>query len=84
MIGKPEGGCLGVYSYAKGISDMDDLPCLAMLYAVRVKSLASKYPEKSERKRRWMSRRAAAKKVAEPELARLILGFEPRRGPQKA
>jgi len=83
VIGKADDACLGVYSYAKGISETDELPCIVMLYPVRVKSLAKKFPEKSERRRRWMSRKAAAKKVAEPELARLIVGFDPRNDAKK-
>ncbi|MGB3245464.1 MAG: NUDIX hydrolase [Sulfitobacter sp.] len=80
--GKTGDGCLGVYSYAKDVGEEDDLPCLAMLYPVRVKSLAQKYPEHRERRRRWLSRKAAAAKVAEPELKQLICDFDPRpRGP---
>lgn len=78
VIGKKEDRCLGVYSYAKRADEPADLPCLAMLYPVRVKSLAKIYPEHKERRRRWMSRKQAAAKVAEPELARLILDFDPR------
>ena len=78
VTGKPDGTCLGVYSYAKGAGEEGDLPCLAMLYPIAVKSLAKKYPERSQRRRRWVSRKRAAKMVAERELARLILDFDPR------
>ena len=56
------------------------LPCLAMLYPVQVKSLAKKFPEAGQRRRQWVSRKRAAKLVAEPELARLIIDFDPRPG----
>lgn len=82
VTGKPDGTCLGVYSYAKDVGSMDDLPCLAMLYPIAVTSLARKYPEQGQRRRRWMSRKRAAKMVSERELARLILDFDPR--PSKA
>ena len=78
VTGKPAGGCLGVYSYRKDRRGKDDLSCLAMLYPVKVTSLAKVYPEAKERKRRWVSRKKAARLVAEPELARLILEFDPR------
>ena len=78
VTGKADDACLGVYSYTKGNDLGDDLPCVAMLYPVHVKSLAKKYPEHRERRRRWMSRKAAATKVVEPELKALILGFDPR------
>lgn len=82
VTGKPDGPCLGVYSYAKEMGSMDDLPCLAMLYPVAVKSLAKKYPERGQRRRRWVSRKRAAKMVAERELAQLIMDFDP--GPGEA
>ena len=70
--------CLGVYPYEKNVNAQDELRCLAMLYPVEVKSLAKKYPESGQRRRRWVSRKKAARMVAEPELARMILDFEPR------
>ncbi len=78
VTGKPDGTCLGVYSYAKDVGQDDDLPCLAMLYPVAVKSLAKKYPERGQRRRRWVSRKRAAKMVSERELARMMLDFDPR------
>ena len=70
---------LGVYSYAKETDEAGDLPCLAMLYPLRVRAMAKVYPEQNERRRRWMSPKKAASKVAEPELARLIRDFDPAR-----
>ncbi len=75
--GDVTGECLGLFSYQKNIEDQDDLPCVAMVYPVAVKSLAAKYPEKAERKRRWMSPKKAASRVDEPELARLLKNFDP-------
>ncbi len=69
---------LGVYSYGKNIGIGDDLPCVAMLYPVLVKSLAKKFPESGQRRRRWVSRKKAAHLVEEPDLAALILNFDPR------
>lgn len=80
VTGRATGPCIGVYSYAKDVGSMDDLPCVAMLYPVEVKSLARDYPERGQRKRAWVSRKKAARLVAEPELARLILEFDPRKG----
>ncbi|MFK7837849.1 MAG: NUDIX hydrolase [Sulfitobacter sp.] len=78
VIGKASDTCLGVYAYAKDVGEMDDLPCLAMLYPLHVKALAKKYPESGQRRRRWVSRKKAARLVAEPDLARMILDFDPR------
>lgn len=77
VVGKVTETCLG-YSYRKELPEEDGLPCVALVYPVKVKSLKKEYPEASERKRKWVSRKQAAKLVAEPELARIIRDFDPR------
>ena len=69
---------LGAYTYGKKTSDDAGIYCMVMLYPVKVKTLAKKFPEKGQRKRRWVSRKKAARLVNEPELGRLIMGFDPR------
>lgn len=76
--GRPDGRCLGLYSYSKIEEGDEDLPCVAMVYAVEVKSLDKKYPEVGQRKRKWVSRKQAARMVDEPELARILQDFDPR------
>lgn len=78
VTGKVSDTCLGAYTYGKDIGQSDDLPCIAMLYPVAVTSLAKKYPESGQRRRRWVSRKKAARLVAEPELGRLLVAFDPR------
>ncbi len=68
--------CIGVYSYRKAAS-RGDLPVLAMLYPVKVTALKKSFPEARERRRMWVSRKKAARLVAQRELARLIVGFNP-------
>jgi 8-oxo-dGTP pyrophosphatase MutT (NUDIX family) len=75
--GKTGETALGAYTYGKTTVVGDELPCVVMLYPVLVKSLAKKFPESGQRRRKWVSRKKAAKKVAEDDLARLILNFEP-------
>ena len=77
-IGKAQDRCLGLFSYAKVISPGVTYPCVAMVYPVKVKSLAKEFPEKNQRKRRWFSTKKAAQRVAEPELARILRDFDPR------
>lgn len=79
VVGQVRGQCLGVYSYAKTGED-GAVPCLAMLYPVKVKTLAKQFPEKGQRKRLWCSRQKAARLVDAPDLARLIRDFDPRSG----
>lgn len=69
--------CLGIYSYDKDVEDRGSLPCIAMVYPIEVKSLAKKYPEASQRRRKWMSPKRAAERVAEPELAQILRDFDP-------
>ncbi|MFK7876217.1 MAG: NUDIX hydrolase [Paracoccaceae bacterium] len=76
--GKVRDMCLGLFSYRKVLEDADDLPCVAMVYPVKVKSLATIFPETGQRKRKWVSRKKAAQMVSEPELARILRDFDPR------
>jgi 8-oxo-dGTP pyrophosphatase MutT (NUDIX family) len=79
--GKADDACLGVYSYARIREGEESLPCLALLYPVKVKILRKKFPEVRDRRRRWVSRKKAAKLVQHRELGKLIIGFSP---PKKA
>ena len=78
VVGRAEPRPLGLYSYIKTSGSEAGLPCVAMVYPVRVKSLSKDYPEKGERKRKWASRKKAAAMVGEPELARILRDFDPR------
>lgn len=79
VVGTPDWRPLGMFSYSKVLDDEeDDLPCVAMVYGVRVKSVATEFPEVGQRKRKWVSRKKAASMVDEPELARILRDFDPR------
>ena len=78
VTGKPRDLCLGLFSYRKVVGAEPNLPCVAMVYPLRVKALAKVYPEAGERKRKWVSRKKAAEMVHEPELARILRDFDPR------
>ena len=74
--GKTHSRPAGVFSYYKVRSE-DELPCIAIVYPLRVKKVLSNWPEKKERQRKWLSRKKAAALVDDPELAAIILGFDP-------
>lgn len=78
VVGKPIDLCLGLYFYRKIMEKGAFLPCVAMVYPLKVKKLAKDYPEAGQRKRKWVSRKRAAQMVAEPELARILRDFDPR------
>lgn len=76
--GKAKDICIGLYTYLKrGEDGAPDLPCVITVYPLKVKSLASEYPEQKQRRRKWFSLKEAARKVAEPELRRIIESFAP-------
>jgi hypothetical protein len=47
------------------------------LFPLKVKSIAKDWPEKSLRKRRWVTLDEAAQMVQEPELGTILRGFDP-------
>lgn len=75
--------CLGVYAYTKVLGKDEDVPCIVELYPLKVKSLARKFPERAQRRRRWFGLKKAAQRVDEPELKALLLGFDPKRPKRK-
>ena len=66
VIGKVVSAPLGLYSYQKVQDDAPDFPCVAVVYAVKVKSLSKEFPEAGERRLKWVGRKKAAKLVDEP------------------
>ncbi len=68
---------VGIYAYTKLLEDGTAQPILATLYAVKVRALMKSFPEMAERRRKWMSPRKAAQRVAEAELAALLTDFKP-------
>lgn len=78
VSGVPDGRCLGIYSFNKENEGADDVPCIAMVFAIKVTDMADEYPEAGQRERKWVSRKEAAKLVDEPELSRILRDFDPR------
>jgi 8-oxo-dGTP pyrophosphatase MutT (NUDIX family) len=68
---------LGRFGYLKEMTATAAVPCAVAVYGLRVETLANKFPEKAERKRRWFRPDEAATLVREPDLAALIQGFTP-------
>ncbi|MBT9382666.1 NUDIX hydrolase [Pseudooceanicola sp. CBS1P-1] len=77
VVGRVSPHPVGYYSYTKKLSDGQSLPCMAMVYPVRVHALLQDYREAGQRKRDWVSRKKAASRVEEPDLARLLKRFDP-------
>jgi 8-oxo-dGTP pyrophosphatase MutT (NUDIX family) len=69
---------LGCFDYLKAFNQrQDNLACQVQVFALRVSSLAAKFPERKQRRRKWFSALKAAKLVDEAGLSDLIKGFLP-------
>ncbi|MGR3501664.1 NUDIX hydrolase [Pseudaestuariivita sp.] len=77
VIGKPLERCIGIYSFHKAYDTSEDLPCIGLVYPVRVKRMVDDFPEKGQRSRKWLTRKKAAARVDSPELAAILRNFDP-------
>jgi len=78
VTGKVSNAVLGFYGYRKTLEDGDDLPIVVAVFPIRVKKMLKRWPEKRERKRRWVSQKKASQLISEPELRRIVRHFDPR------
>lgn len=76
--GKSFDQCLGLYTYVKDELGKKGAPCAVLVYPVKVKSLKDEFPEATERKRKWVSRKKAASMVDEKELKHILRNFDPK------
>ncbi|AUQ59206.1 putative NUDIX hydrolase [Phaeobacter inhibens] len=67
-----EGEPVGTYEYMKLQDNGTKEVVHTLVYVAEVSELSDDYPEQSERTREWMSPKAAAELVAEPELSDLL------------
>lgn len=72
VAGKISKTCLGVFSYQKVLDQDRFLPCVVAIYGLQVEKLSRRYPEQSQRQRKWFAASDAALLVAEPELRALL------------
>ncbi|WP_111537351.1 NUDIX hydrolase [Palleronia aestuarii] len=76
--GKVDDRCIGIFTYTKEMSG-DDLPCVVAVFPLQTKTVLDDWPERDERRRRWTTPSKASALVQEPELARILKDFDPRR-----
>jgi 8-oxo-dGTP pyrophosphatase MutT (NUDIX family) len=76
--------CIGRFGYQKVLSISTTIPCAVTVYGLRVKTLATSFPEAKVRQRKWFPLEEAACLVAEPELSQIIAGFTPPEGGRPA
>ena len=66
---------LGRFAYVKNRPGKASALCLVDVFPLQVKRLETRFPEADERRRKWYSPKKAARRVASPDLAALLLGF---------
>ncbi len=66
---------IGTYTYRKILDDGREMDCQVRVYPMMVERLARDWKERKERRRRWFSLKAAARRVSEPELAALLMAL---------
>ena len=76
LRGKVNPRPVGVFSYTRMLAK-GPLPCIAVVYPLRVKKVLRTWPEHKQRDRKWLSRKKAAALVDEVELKQIILHFRP-------
>lgn len=72
VLGALAGPPLGCYLYEKMVVPGRAHACRVEVHPVKVERLSADYPERDQRRRKWMGAKKAARAVAEPELAALL------------
>lgn len=75
--GKAEDRVLGFYTYTK-VHDGERYPVVAAVFPLRVDNVFSDWPEKGQRRRKWVSQKKAAKLLADRALRAIVTQFDPR------
>jgi 8-oxo-dGTP pyrophosphatase MutT (NUDIX family) len=78
VIGKVSPICIGLYSYTKYPRQSDEpLPCMVAVFPLKAEKTLKDYPEKGQRKRKWVSPQKAAEMASVPELGQILRNFDP-------
>ena len=79
--GRTQKASIGSYVYRKRMDHGVAISCKVQVHALEVEDFCKNFPEKGTRRLEWVDYREAAKRVAEPSLKELILGFGKRMSP---
>ncbi|MCC5971457.1 MAG: NUDIX hydrolase [Pararhodobacter sp.] len=75
VVGKAEESPIGFYTYEKKRAGGVPVSCRVEVFRLHVADLAKDWPERSRRKRKWMTLDKAAAAVDEVELKTLLLSL---------
>lgn len=70
---------VGRYTYLKVLDGQELVPCMVDVFQIRMAEKKKDFKEKGQRMLEWVSPEEAARRVSEPELRTLLLGFKPRK-----
>ena len=66
---------IGTFYYRKRMNKNDFLTCAVKVFALEVKAVKKKFPERGQRKLKWVDLNTAIDLVSEPELKTVIKNF---------
>ena len=71
----------GRYTYAKVRGSGEEVQCEVVVFALEVDTIADKWKERRQRRRKWVTPQQASRMLNEPDLCRMIANFavDPRR-----
>ena len=73
--GKVANQPIGTFDYQKRLNGGGEATCETQVFPLEVAKLAEKFPEASQRTRKWFSPKKAAQLVDEPELKDILRDF---------
>lgn len=68
---------IGIYTYQKVLGPRQSIPVVVRVFPLEAREMLRTYPETGQRRIKWFPPDKAAQRVAEPDLAALIRGFDP-------
>ncbi len=75
LLGRADAVPIGAYTCSKRMPDGRRATCEVAVFALAVEAGAEDWPERGQRRTRWMPADEAAALVSEPGLAALLLGL---------
>jgi 8-oxo-dGTP pyrophosphatase MutT (NUDIX family) len=79
VVGRVKRRSVGVFSYEKRLKSGKIVACEVQVFALKVKRQEARWPEKGERKLKWLPRTEAANKVGDDVLGTIIRTLHKRR-----
>lgn len=76
VSGRCSAQSIGQFPFVKLRPRKGSVLCMVDVHPLHVKSVAQEFPENGQRRRQWCSLKKAAAKVASPELAVILRGFD--------